>query len=152
VIAAVKAAVKIPVIGNGDVKTGADAMRMMEETGCDGVMIARGALGNPWIFREACCLWDQASALIQTGTQTQLGEQGEGACGFTPPTVEERIRQLLQHIDMVCADKGERMGVREMRKHIGWYTKGIHGAAQIRREANTIDSAEELKRLLQRLG
>ena len=160
VIAAVKAAVKIPVIGNGDVKTGADAMRMMEETGCDGVMIARGALGNPWIFREACCLWDQLGALIQTGTQTQLGEQGEaawggsgeGACGFTPPTVEERIRQLLQHIDMVCADKGERMGVREMRKHIGWYTKGIHGAAQIRREANTIDSAEELKQLLRRLG
>ena len=147
VIAAVKAAVKIPVIGNGDVRCGADALRMMEETGCDGVMIARGALGNPWIFREARILWDQQGAQDSGFAGAEHGAAG----GFTPPTAEERIGQLLQHIDLVCADKGERMGVREMRKHIAWYTKGIRGAAQIRREANAVDNAAELKDLLRRI-
>ena len=131
VIARVKKAVRIPVIGNGDVMTGADAIRMMEETGCDGVMIARGALGNPWIFQEACAFWD-------------------GTASFTAPTDEERIRQLLRHLEMVCEDKGERVAVREMRKHVGWYIKGMRGATQIRRRINTAATVEEIKRILTR--
>lgn len=146
-IAAVKKAVKIPVIGNGDVMSGADALRMMDETGCDGVMIARGALGNPWIFEEACALWDERGG---------AGQAGNAACEaapekFHPPTDEERIALLLQHIDLVCADKGEHIAVREMRKHIGWYIKGMHGATRIRREINAINDAEEMKRVLRTL-
>ncbi len=136
-IAAVKKAVKIPVIGNGDVMSGADALRMMDETGCDGVMIARGALGNPWIFEEACALWDERG--------------GAAPETFHPPTDEERIDLLLRHIDLVCADKGEHIAVREMRKHIGWYIKGMHGATRIRREINAINDAEEMKRVLRTL-
>lgn len=140
VIRAVKEAVRIPVIGNGDVRSGADAIRMMEETGCDGVMIARGALGNPWIFQEACALWDERTA--------EPGQRRE----FRPPTQGQRIDQLLRHIDLVCEDKGERVAVREMRKQIGWYIKGMHGATQVRRQINATCSAEEMKRVLEGLG
>ena len=132
VIAAVKKAVKIPVIGNGDVTRGADALRMMEETGCDGVMIARGALGNPWIFREARALWD-----------------GRELPAFA--SEEERLEMLCHHLDLVCEDKGEPIAVREIRKFVGWYTKGIHGAAAVRRQINMIDSAEEMKRIIRTL-
>ncbi len=128
-IAKVKEALDIPVIGNGDVMTGEDALRMMDETGCDGVMIARGALGNPWIFSRACALW-----------------RGEEAS--PEPTREERIAMLLRHIDLVCADKGEHIAVREMRKHIGWYVKGLPGATRIRRRVNTIDRVDEMKRVI----
>lgn len=128
-IARVKAAVNIPVIGNGDVHSGRDAIRMMEETGCDGVMIARGALGNPWIFQESCALW-----------------RGDG--DFIPPTDEERICQLLHHLDLVCEDKGERVAVREMRKHVGWYIKGMRGATQIRRRINTAATVAEMRQIL----
>lgn len=130
-IVAVKRAVHIPVIGNGDVRTGEDAIRMMDETGCDGVMIARGALGNPWIFREATAIWE--------GSEKRT------------PTQEERIAMLIRHLDMVLADKGERIAVREMRKHIAWYTKGMRGATSVRREVNHAVDAEEMKRILQRL-
>lgn len=130
-IADVKQSVKIPVIGNGDVKTGADAMRMLEETGCDGVMIARGALGNPWIFREAVSLWEGSD--------------------FMPPTQEERINMLIRHIDMVTADKGEDIGVKEMRKHIAWYTKGMRGATAVRRAVNQINKADPLKQEIRRI-
>ena len=127
-IADVKKAVSIPVIGNGDVKSGADAIRMMEETGCDAVMIARGALGNPWIFAEALALWEGGR--------------------FTPPQKEERIEMLIRHLDMLVADKGERIAVREIRKHIAWYTKGMRGATAVRRAANTAETADELKRII----
>ena len=120
VIADVKKSVRIPVIGNGDVNTGEDAVAMMEQTGCDGVMIARGALGNPWIFRDAQALWK--------------GEDKPPA-----PSKGERILMLIRHLDMVAEDKGERIAVREMRKHVGWYVRGMHGASAIKREINQID-------------
>jgi len=125
-IARVSEGVKIPVIGNGDVMCGADAIRMMEETGCDGVMIARGALGNPWIFRESCSLYE--------------GRDADGG-----PTPKERIEMLIRHIDLCCLYKGQSTAVREMRKHVGWYIKGMHGAAQIRRQVNVIDDIDQLK-------
>ena len=147
VIAQVKKAVRIPGIGNGDVMTGADAIRMMDETGCDGVMIARGALGNPWIFQEARALWDGCGFGDSAGDGSE-GPAGAGAGGFVPPTDEERIRQLLRHLQMVCEDKGERVAVREMRKHVGWYIKGMRGATQIRRQINTAATADEIRRIL----
>lgn len=129
VIADVKKAVNIPVLGNGDVQTGEDAVAMLEQTGCDGVMIARGALGNPWIFRDAIALWK--------------GEEKPPA-----PTTEEKIMMLLKHLDMVAEDKGDRIAVREMRKHVGWYVKGLHGAAAMKREINQIDDIHEMRKAI----
>lgn len=126
VIARVKDSVGIPVIGNGDVNTGRDAVAMLQETGCDGVMIARGALGNPWIFRDAAALWN-------------------GLPQPPEPTVEERVLMLLRHLDMVAADKGEGIAVREIRKHVGWYIKGIRGASYIKREVNSITDIELMR-------
>lgn len=122
----VKKAVSIPVIGNGDVFSGEDANRMLAETGCDMVMIARGALGNPWIFRDAIAIWK--------------GEEKPA-----PPTLEEKVEMMLVHLQRMLAEKGEYAAVREMRKHVGWYLKGERGAAALRREVNNITSGEELK-------
>lgn len=128
----VKEAVSIPVIGNGDVFSGEDANRMLAETGCDLVMIARGVLGNPWIFRDALAIW--------------RGEEVPPA-----PTLEEKVRMMRIHLERMLAEKGEYAAVREMRKHAGWYLKGVHGAAAIRRNINTITSAEELKRTIEEI-
>lgn len=126
VIRQVKEAVTIPVIGNGDVFTGQDAVRMLAETGCDFVMIARGALGNPWIFREALALW-------------------KGQSVPKAPDIREKIETILKHFDLLLEEKGEYAAVREMRKHAGWYLKGIPGSAGIRRELNSIVKANILK-------
>ncbi|MDY2670515.1 MAG: tRNA dihydrouridine synthase DusB [Anaerovoracaceae bacterium] len=120
VIKQVKEAVSIPVIGNGDIFNVADAESMFEETGCDAVMVARGALGNPWIFKSLT----------------------EGK-DYIPP-VPERVEIIKKHFGYLLAEKGEYIAVRCMRKHIGWYIKGIRGAVRIRRRINTLETAEEI--------
>ncbi len=126
VIRQVKKAVSIPVIGNGDVFSGQDAIRLMEKTNCDFVMIARGALGNPWIFREALALW-------------------KGRPVPSPPDLSEKVALLRKHFDLLLQEKGEYAAVREMRKHAGWYLKGIPGSASVRRQLNSIEKADILK-------
>ena len=138
VIAEVKKAVDIPVIGNGDVRSGEDAVRMMDETGCDGVMIARGALGNPWIFRDARLLWE-------LGWKPGNGSLAAG--GAFEMTREERIEMLIRHLEMLCEDKGESIAVKEIRKFVGWYTKGMRGAPALRREINQISDASTMVEL-----
>ena len=118
-IAAVKKAVGIPVIGNGDAADGRSAVRMMEETGCDFVMIGRGALGNPWIFRDAIAVWK--------------GEELP-----PPPSTEEKKQMMLCHLQDLAELKGSYAAVREMRKHVGWYLKGVRGSAAFRGKVNQI--------------
>lgn len=129
----VKEAVSIPVIGNGDVFSGEDAVRMLEETGCDLVMIARGALGNPWIFRDAAAIW--------------RGEEKPPA-----PSTSEKVQMMLRHLEHLAQIKGDRIAVKEMRKHVGWYLKGVHGSAAIRRKVNTINDMDDLKKELSALS
>ena len=129
IIRQVKEAVSIPVIGNGDVFSGESALRMRRETGCDGVMIARGAQGNPWIFSE---LLDYE----RTGRMPKR------------PTPEEIRDMMLRHARMQIEFKGDYLGIREMRKHVAWYTKGLKGSARLRDEINKTESYEELSKLL----
>ena len=129
IIAQVKAAVKIPVIGNGDIFHAQDAARMMQETGCDGVMVARGAKGNPWIFREI----------------RQYLETGE----IPPrPSTEEIREMILRHGRMLSEYKGENVAMREMRSHMAWYTKGMKHSASLRCEINQVETLEGLAALL----
>ena len=133
IIAAVKENVKIPVIGNGDIFSPLDAVRMMEETGCDGIMVGRGARGNPWIFREI-------ASYLKTG---QAGER---------PDVFEVRDMILRHASLLIEQKGEYTGIREMRKHVAWYTAGLPHCAAIRRQVNQIETMEELRALMNLLG
>jgi tRNA-dihydrouridine synthase B len=137
VIAAVKRAVVVPVIGNGDIWSGPDARRMVAETGCDLVMAGRGALGNPWLFAEinAC-----------------LGEAG--GAPDVPHAVGwgEKLETIREHFALMIADKGESRAIREMRKHLGWYIKGIAGAAHARRDIMTATTQEQVFTLLARLA
>lgn len=129
IIRAVKRAVKVPVIGNGDVCSPNDALLMMEQTGCDGVMIGRAALGNPWIFTRTVCF-------LRTGVT------------LPEATPAERVRIALRHLQLLVENKGEKVAVREMRKHAAWYTKGLRGAAQLRDRINKAGNKEELQNIL----
>lgn len=126
VIRAVKEAVKVPVTGNGDVTDGDSAKRMFEETGCDGIMIARAAQGNPWVFREVL-------------HELRTGE------ALSRPSAEEVYEMILRHASLLMQDKGEYVAVREMRKHIAWYTAGFKGAARMRDRVNLIEDMDALK-------
>ena len=126
-IKAVKDAVRIPVIGNGDVHSARDAKRMIDETGCDGVMIGRAIQGNPWIFREA-------RQYLETGLLPPH------------PSLEEREVVMLRHLKDMVRLIGENIGVREMRKHLCWYTKGLPGGAEFRERTNRLDCVDEVKR------
>ncbi len=128
VIRDVKEAVKIPVVGNGDIFCAEDALRMMRETGCDGVMIARGAEGNPWIFEE-------------------LRHALEGL-PYTPPTIHERLSLAVEHAEALTQVKGERVGVAEARKHMGWYLYGMRNAASARNRVTSACSLAEIKEIL----
>ncbi len=127
IIAKVKDAVKIPVIGNGDVFSGETALEMLKQTGCDGVMIGRAAQGNPWIFRDVV-------SFLEKGTVPPA------------PTNQEKRELILRHAKLQLEYKGEYTGVREMRKHLAWYTVGMPHSAKFRQTINTMESMEELVR------
>ena len=129
IIRQVKEAVSIPVIGNGDVVSGESAIAMMEQTGCDGVMIGRGAQGNPWIFSELL-------EYEKTGILPQR------------PSMEELKEMMLRHARLQIEYKGEFLGIREMRKHVSWYTTGLPNSARLRGEINAVESYEGLQELL----
>ena len=125
VIKDVKKAVKIPVIGNGDIFSAEDAKAMKEYTGCDGLMVARGARGNPWIFRE-------------------IKEYLENGNVIDKPTINDIREMIIRHAKMLVDYKGEYTGIREMRKHIAWYTAGLPHSAELRRMCNQIETMENL--------
>ncbi len=128
-IAAVKEALDIPVVGNGDIKTAEDAHRMWRHTGCDGIMIARGSFGNPWIF-------EQARALLDGGEPRPA------------PDAEERFAVAREHAQLQLEIKGDdRRTVLEFRKHLGWYTRGLSGAADLRRRLHQVESMAEAEQI-----
>jgi len=129
IIKKVKDNLKIPVIGNGDIFTPEDAKRMIDETGCDAVMVGRGAEGNPWIFKRIVHYLNTGEILPE-------------------PTVSEKIDMILKHLDMMIDYKGEHVGILEMRKHIAWYLKGIRGASKIKQMVFTMSNYKEVKDLL----
>ncbi len=128
-IAEVKRAVGIPVIGNGDVRGPEDAVRMMDETGCDGVMLGRAAFGDPWLFRRVRAYWERGERLPL-------------------PTAAERLEAGLRHLELLAAWSGPEVARREMRKHVAWYVKGLPNSARVRDQANHAPTIEALTGLL----
>lgn len=130
-LAELKAALAIPVLGSGDLFTPDDCVQMLEETRCDGIMIARGALGNPWIFR-------QVLELEQSGS-------------YVPVSPGERADTIMRHLRLFIGERGEAVAVREIKKHIGWYAKGFAGASEIRRATNSACTMQDIQRLTERI-
>jgi nifR3 family TIM-barrel protein len=132
IIKAVKDKVKIPVIENGDIRTSDDVNRIMKETGCDSVMIARAAKGNPWIFRE-----------IKAGLRGEAIERR---------SMEELRDMMKRHVKLMVEEKGEYIGIREMRKHVAWYTEGIYGSAKLRKRASELETEADMLELIEGIG
>jgi tRNA-dihydrouridine synthase B len=128
-IGAAKEAVTIPVIGNGDVRTHADAARMLEMTGCDAVMVGRAAFGDPWVFRRLRA-WHERGEMLP------------------PPTAAERLAAGIRHLGMMVEEFGEAAATREMRKHLAWYIKGLPHSARVREEVNHTTTTEALTAVL----
>lgn len=126
----VKEAVSVPVIGNGDVVGAQSACMMLEQTGCDLIMVGRGALGNPWVFREINAYLTESCRILP------------------PPGIAERVVTIRKHIGKMCEYKGESLGMREARKHVGWYIHGLRGAAELRRRAGQLSTLADLDSLL----
>lgn len=127
IIKMVKEAVKIPVIGNGDITSFESAEKMFKETNCDGIMIGRASLGNPWVFKEIL-----------------TGEKATKTC--------EDVKNIIKkHLKMLIEEKGEYTAIREMRKHIAWYIKGFSNAAEIRRKVNEIEELEKLEEMIEQI-
>ena len=129
VVREVKQAVKIPVIGNGDVTDAFSAARLLEETGCDAVMVGRGALGNPWVFRQINAWLSDPGVVVP------------------PPGVHEKMLVLLRQVRLACGYKGEARAMKEARGHVGWYLKGLRGAAEFRRRSSSLKTYAELEEL-----
>lgn len=132
IIRKVKEAVHIPVIGNGDIFTPENARAMLEETGCDGVAIARGAKGNPWLIKRTVCYLETGELLPE-------------------PTKEEKISMIRHHFELMADQKGERQALREMRNHLAWYTAGLPGSAAVRSSLCNLNSRAQLEELLHAL-
>ena len=130
IIRQVKEAVSIPVIGNGDINSPESAKRLIEETGCDGIMIGRAARGNPWIF-------DRINRFLETGIKE------------AEPGVQEVKEMILKHARLQIQYKGEYTGMREMRKHVAWYTAGMPHSASVRRQVNEVETYEQLEKLVE---
>ncbi len=132
IIRQVKEAVKIPVIGNGDIVDAISAENMYESTGCDFIMVGRGALGSPWVFN-------------------QINEYIKNGIILPDPPIEERMNIMIRHITKLCEYKGEYVGMREARKHSGWYIKGIRGAAALRQEIGSLENMDQLKAIAEKV-
>ena len=159
IIARVKQSVSIPVIGNGDIFTPEDAERMLEYTGCDGIMVARGAQGNPWIFKNIKeylnskkILKDGAVNISGDHVRSESVEQNKWISVLGKPDFEEVYAMIARHLDMLTGLKGEWTAVREMRSHIAWYTEGFPYSAGLRRDINQCQSQDEILEYLSNYG